>query len=132
MRPTSLSKALPRVAIGALLFIALLVAIPVLTLAFGRVTVTRLAHGDPSLDGPRAGSGQPSRRRGPGLCEPHVRLAWRLRRPYLARRETAGADHYTRYEVIGWYARSGRSAVSVTDTRTPDTEWYGSAPRLAA
>ena len=42
----------------------------------------------------------------------------------------AGADHYTRYEVIGWYARSGHSAVSVTNTPTPDTEWYGSAPRL--
>ena len=48
----------------------------------------------------------------------------------MARREAAGADHYTRYEVIGWYARAGRSAVSVTDTRTPDTEWFGASPRL--
>ncbi len=41
-----------------------------------------------------------------------------------------GADHYTRYEVIGWYARAGGSAISVGDRRAPDAEWYGSAPRL--
>ena len=40
------------------------------------------------------------------------------------------ADRYTRYEVIGWYARGGRSVVSVSDHRAPDAEWYGAAPAL--
>jgi hypothetical protein len=40
------------------------------------------------------------------------------------------ADGYQRYEVIGWYARSGRSPVSVSDYRAPDAEWYGAAPEL--
>jgi len=42
----------------------------------------------------------------------------------------AGADRYTRYEVIGWYARAGRSAVSVSSMRAADAEWYGAAPEL--
>ena len=42
----------------------------------------------------------------------------------------AGADRYVRYEVIGWYARAGRSAISVSSSRAPDAEWYGAAPEL--
>src|SRR5262249_27178389 len=42
----------------------------------------------------------------------------------------AGADRYTRYEVIGWNLRWGKSAVSVSDFRAPDAEWYGSPPRV--
>ena len=42
----------------------------------------------------------------------------------------AGADRYTRYEVIGWLARSGRSAVSVSTMRAADAEWYGARPEL--
>jgi Protein of unknown function (DUF3750) len=42
----------------------------------------------------------------------------------------AGADHYTRYEVIGWYARTGQSVVSVSNTQAADAEWYGAAPTL--
>ena len=41
-----------------------------------------------------------------------------------------GADRYTRYEVIGWYARGGGSAISVSDSTAPDAEWYGAAPSL--
>ncbi len=41
-----------------------------------------------------------------------------------------GADSYTRYEVIGWLARAGGSAVSVSNRRAPDAEWYGAAPEL--
>src|SRR4029077_846722 len=40
------------------------------------------------------------------------------------------ADRYTRYEVIGWYAGTGNSVVSVSSTRAADAEWYGAAPRL--
>ena len=42
----------------------------------------------------------------------------------------AGAERYVRYEVIGWYARAGRSAISVSSSRAPDAEWYGAAPEL--
>lgn len=42
----------------------------------------------------------------------------------------AHVDHYTRYEVIGWYARGGGSGLTISDSRAPDAEWYGSVPRL--
>jgi hypothetical protein len=42
----------------------------------------------------------------------------------------AGADRYTRYEVIGWYGRGGGSVVSVSDRRDADAEWYGKPARL--
>jgi Protein of unknown function (DUF3750) len=42
-----------------------------------------------------------------------------------------GADHYTRYEVIGWrLMRGGDSAVSVSDGRAADGEWFGARPTL--
>jgi len=42
----------------------------------------------------------------------------------------AGADGYTRYEVIGWYGRGGGSVVSVSNRRDADAEWYGKPARL--
>ncbi len=42
----------------------------------------------------------------------------------------AGADHYMRYEVIGWYGGGGRSVVIESDQRAPDAEWFGSPARL--
>jgi hypothetical protein len=39
----------------------------------------------------------------------------------------SGADHYVRYEVIGWGVRHGRSAVRVW-AGTPDSYWFGSYP----
>ena len=42
----------------------------------------------------------------------------------------AGAQRYTRYEVIGWRARGGGSALSISDDGAPDAEWYGATPRL--
>jgi hypothetical protein len=42
-----------------------------------------------------------------------------------------GADHYVRYEVIGWYAYRGGSAVSVR-RGIPDAYWYGSRPEVIA
>jgi hypothetical protein len=40
------------------------------------------------------------------------------------------ADRYLRYEVIGWNLRYGSSVVSIAETRAPDAEWYGTAPRV--
>ena len=40
-----------------------------------------------------------------------------------------GADHYRRYEVIGWYLRRGNTAV-VNHRGTPDAMWFSNKPRL--
>jgi hypothetical protein len=40
-----------------------------------------------------------------------------------------GAAHYTRHEVIGWYAYRGGSAV-VERPGIPDAYWFGSKPKL--
>ena len=42
----------------------------------------------------------------------------------------AHADRYTRYEVIGWKARGGGSGLAISDYGAPDAEWYGAAPEL--
>lgn len=42
----------------------------------------------------------------------------------------ANAPRYTRYEVIGWYARGGGSGLTISESEAPDAEWYGSAPVL--
>ena len=118
-------------AAATLLFFALLVAIPLLTLAFGRVgtatdwrTATHRSIGvapDPESYPDAVVQVYASHTFGwRGAFAVHT---WLAAKP-------AGADRYTRYEVIGWYARAGRSAVSISNPRTPDTEWFGSAPQL--
>lgn len=42
-----------------------------------------------------------------------------------------GADRWSRYEVIGWRARAGRSALAV-NSRTADSYWFGNRPFLIA
>ena len=42
----------------------------------------------------------------------------------------AGAQRFTRYEVIGWNGGAGRSVISVSDGRAADAEWFGAVPRL--
>jgi len=41
------------------------------------------------------------------------------------------ADEYTVYEVIGWRAYRGGSALAISN-RTPDGRWFGNAPDLLA
>lgn len=43
-----------------------------------------------------------------------------------------GASSYTVYQVIGWRARAGASAVSVERGVTPDARWYNAVPTLLA
>lgn len=38
------------------------------------------------------------------------------------------AARYTRYEVVGWRAQGGGSALSISDAQAPDAEWYGTRP----
>ena len=42
----------------------------------------------------------------------------------------AGAATYRRYEVVGFGIERSHNAIRVTDTATPDQEWFGSAPKL--
>ncbi|MEH6402960.1 MAG: DUF3750 domain-containing protein [Sneathiella sp.] len=42
-----------------------------------------------------------------------------------------GARNFTRFEVIGWRAYSGRSALSISRGR-PDNYWFGNKPTLLA
>ncbi len=42
----------------------------------------------------------------------------------------AGADAYTRYEVIGWRSMRGGEAIAVSTVDAPDARWFGAAPAL--
>jgi len=129
--PMLQARTLRRTLLGAILFIALLLSVPMLTLAFGRVP----ASGDWRTASHRATGLAPE----PALHRDAVVQVYAARafgwrgafavHTWLAAKP-AGADRYTRYEVIGWHARSGRSTVSVTQPLAPDTEWFSAAPRL--
>jgi hypothetical protein len=122
---------LRRAFVGALLLIVLLLSVPLLTLAFGRPQTTgdwRTASHRPVGLAPDPASHpaavvQVYAARTFGWRGAFAVHSWLAAKP-------AGADRYTRYEVIGWYARSGHSVVSVRDGPTPDTEWFGARPTL--
>lgn len=114
-----------------ILGLALLLAGPLLTLAFGKAsmrgdwrTATHRTTGvapDPALHADAVVQVYASRTFGwRGAFADHT---WLAAKP-------AGADRYTRYEVIGWYGGNGRPVVSVSGQRAPDAEWYGAPPRL--
>ena len=118
-------------ALWILLVVGLLAAGPLYTLAFGRAATS--------------GDWRTATHRSVGLApDPAVHkeavvqvyagrtFGWRgafAVHTWLAAKPKGAAD-YTRYEVIGWYARAGHSAVSISEARAPDAEWYGNAPRL--
>ena len=114
-----------------LALVALLLSGPLLTLAFGSVslkgdwrTATHRTTGlapDPSTHQEAVVQVYASRTFGwRGAFAVHTWLAAKPK----------DADRYTRYEVIGWYAMRGGSALSISDHGTPDAEWYGAPPRL--
>ena len=120
-----------RMMLWVMLFIALLVTGPLLTIAFGRASfqgdwrnATHRSGGlapDPTLTREAVVQVYASRTFGwRGAFADHT---WLAAKP-------ANADSYTRFEVIGWYGRGGGSVVSVSGQRAPDAEWYGSAARL--
>jgi Protein of unknown function (DUF3750) len=120
-----------RIAGGMLIFLALLLSGPMLTLAFGRASL----RGDWATATHRSAGLAPD----PAIYRDAVvqvyagrAFGWRgafAVHTWLAAKPP-GADRYTRYEVIGWYARGGGSAVSISDSRAPDAEWYGATPQL--
>ncbi len=70
-----------------------------------------------------------------GVLQVYAARAWGWRgalgvHTWIAAKAT-GADHYVRYEVIGWYAYRGGSAVSVRPG-IPDAYWFGSRPEVIA
>lgn len=111
--------------------LTLLLAGPLLTLAFGRVSVQgdwRTASHRPTGLAPDP-AGTPE-----AVVQVYASRAFGWRGAFADHMwvavKPAGATHYTRYEVIGWYGGGGRSVVSVSDQRPPDAEWYGKPPRL--
>ena len=113
------------------LIVALLLTGPVLTLAFGPVSF----RGDWSTASHRSTGRAPD----PATHKEAIvqvyasrTFGWRgafAVHTWLAAKPP-GAEHYTRYEVIGWNLRSSRTAVSVSDFRAPDAEWYGAPPQV--
>jgi len=114
-----------------LLLVALLRTGPLLTLAFGTVsmrgdwrTATHRATGlapDPLAHPAAVVQVYASRTFGwRGAFAVHT---WIAAKP-------ANAERYTRYEVIGWYARGGGTGLTISDSGAPDAEWYGAAPVL--
>jgi hypothetical protein len=114
-----------------MLLVALLLTGPLLTLAFGNVsmrgdwrTATHRATGlapDPLAHPAPVVQVYASRTFGwRGAFAVHT---WIAAKP-------ANAERYTRYEVIGWYARGGGTGLTISDSGPPDAEWYGAAPVL--
>lgn len=122
---------LARMSLWIVVIVGLMLAGPLLTLAFGRVSVS----GDWRTASHRATglAPEPTAHRAPVVQVYASRtFGWRgafADHTWLAAKPQ-DADRYTRYEVIGWYGGNGRSVVSVSDVRAPDAEWYGAPPRL--
>ena len=114
-----------------LLFVALLVAGPVWTLASGRASL----HGDWRTASHRVVGLAPDPALHPeAIVQVYASRAFAWRGAFAVHTWLAAkprhADGYTRYEVIGWNAGSGQSLVSVSTTRAADAEWFGAVPRL--
>jgi Protein of unknown function (DUF3750) len=111
--------------------LALLLAGPLLTLAFGRAA----ASGDwRTASHHSAGLAPDPVDNREAIVQVYAGRAFGWRGAFAVHTwlsaKAKDADHYTRYEVIGWYGGGGRSVVSISDNRAPDAEWFGAAPRL--
>jgi Protein of unknown function (DUF3750) len=129
--PTIANPKVSRMVLWPLLFFALLLCGPVLTVASGRASITgdwRHATQRSAGLAPDPGSHRDA------IVQVYASRAFSWRGAFSDHTwvavKAAGADHYTRYEVIGWYGGGGHSVISVTDNRAPDAEWFGAAPRL--
>src|SRR5215213_557982 len=120
-----------RVALTLVVVVVVLVSGPLLMLAFGAVPLNTEWH-----KASHRSTGQapdPAAMRD-ALVQVYASRTFSWRGAFAVRTwlaaKPASADRYTRYEVIGWNVRAGRSAVSISDSSAPDAEWYGSAPRV--
>jgi hypothetical protein len=119
------------VVVGLFVFLVLLTSVPLWTLASGRVPL----HGDWRTASHRSIGLAPDPASNPeAIVQVYAGRAFGWRGAFAVHTWIAAkpkdAERYTRYEVIGWYARAGQSAVVVSDTRPADAEWYGAAPTL--
>jgi hypothetical protein len=121
----------PRMTLWLLLFVVLLASGPLCVLAFGRASLStewRTATHRPTGLAPDAATHPEA------IVQVYAGRAFNWRGAFAVHTwlaaKPAGADRYTRYEVIGWYAMRGGSAVSVSDSRAPDAEWFGAKPQL--
>jgi hypothetical protein len=110
---------------------ALMLAGPLLTLAFGNVSM----RGDWSTATHRATGLAPDPARHPeAIVQVYASRTFGWRGAFAVHTwvaaKPASAGRYTRYEVIGWYARGGGSGLTISDSGAPDAEWYGAAPSL--
>jgi len=120
-----------RLVLWPLLFVALLTAGPLWTLASGHAPL----HGDWRTASHRSvGLAPDPATYRDAVVQVYAGRAFGWRGAFAVHTWLAAklkdADRYTRYEVIGWYAGAGQSVVSVSNTRAADAEWYGAAPRL--
>ncbi len=111
--------------------LVLLLAGPLLTLASGRAAV----HGDWRTASHRStGLAPDPASHSEAVVQVYASRAFGWRGAFADHMWLAvkaqGADHYIRYEVIGWHGGGGRSVVSISDQRAPDAEWFGAKPRL--
>jgi hypothetical protein len=119
-------------AIGWLAFVvALMLAGPLLTLAFGNVSM----RGDWTKATHRATGLAPDPLAHPeAVVQVYASRTFGWRGAFAVHTwiaaKPADSDAYTRYEVIGWYARGGGSGLTVSSSEAPDAEWYGAAPVL--
>lgn len=120
-----------RVLSWSILTLVLLLAGPMMTLAFGPAAY----RGDWRTASHRATGQAPDPAAHPeAIVQVYASRTFGWRGAFAVHTWLAakpeGADHYVRYEVIGWNLRAGRSAISVSDARAPDAEWYGSQPTV--
>ena len=113
------------------LLVALMLSGPLLTLAFGNVSM----RGDWRTATHRPTGLAPSPAAHPeAIVQVYASRTFGWRGAFAVHTwvaaKPAHAERYTRYEVIGWYARDGGSGLTISDSGAPDAEWYGAAPQL--
>ena len=129
--PQPVSRFRARLGMGLLLFVALLVAGPLLAVALGRASVGgdwRTATHRPAGLAP-----DPATHR-EAIVQVYAARTFGWRGAFAVHTWVAAkprdAERYTRYEVIGWYARGGGSAIAIGSGDAPDAQWYGATPWL--
>lgn len=123
------ATALLRIASWVAGLVALFLCGPVLTLAFGGVGL----HGDWRTASNRPTGLAPAPARHPeAIVQVYASRTFGWRGAFAVHTwiaaKPAHASRYTRYEVIGWRALGGGSALSISDAQAPDAEWYGARP----
>ncbi|KAA3625472.1 MAG: DUF3750 domain-containing protein, partial [Proteobacteria bacterium] len=112
------------------LLIAILAGGPVATIATGRASLQgdwRTANRDPVAIAPDPATHPQA------IVQVYAARAFSWRGAFGVHTwiavKTRAAAYYDVFEVLGWRARRGRSAIAVS-RRAPDARWFGSDPQL--